>query len=167
MFIMILNSVNRADAKAEQSRAEQSRAEQSRAEQSRAEQSRAEQSRAEQKQSRTEQLLRLNSPRPVLRALSFLRIAKIAAIAAAAMTAFQACADVRSAAFSKKKSAEPISTKPVEDPVGTKPVEEEDLPICDEPGGYRYRPTRGKGTTDDPFVLCRPAHLRLIRQYGN
>ena len=59
MFIMILNSVNRAEqSRAEQSRAEQSRAEQSRAEQSRAEQSRAEQSRAEQsraEQSRAEQ----------------------------------------------------------------------------------------------------------------
>ena len=36
-----------------------------------------------------------------------------------------------------------------------------DIPVCDDPATID-KALPGAGTTDDPFVLCRPAHLRLI-----
>ena len=57
--------------------------------------------------------------------------------------AFQACADLRSAAFFPKKESA-----------------EEDLPVCDDPATIDAA-LPGAGTADDPFIMP-PAHLRLI-----
>ena len=79
------------------------------------------------------------------------RTAVTVMIAMIAAGAFQACADVRSSAFFTKKE----SDKP-------KPAEEEkDLPICDDPA-TKNEALPGAGTTGEPFVLCRPAHMSLI-----
>ena len=36
-----------------------------------------------------------------------------------------------------------------------------DTPVCDDPA-VTDTALPGAGTTDDPFVLCRPAHMSLI-----
>ena len=64
------------------------------------------------------------------------KIAKIMVITMVAVTTFQACADIRSFAFFI------------------------DLSVCNNPVFRSALP--GMGTADDPFVLCRLAHLRLI-----
>ena len=90
------------------------------------------------------------------------------------MTAFQACADVRSSAFFKEKTVSPTDTDKgkatdptvCDNPELAFPDCLPPLPVCDDPATID-KALLGAGTTDKPFVLCRPAHLSVNRRYGN